>query len=62
MLNDRKRRYTAVANKDTTLLLIDQPTVEKQMAMDTPLVRLVVLVLLKRLELMNRLRMVKDRG
>ncbi len=62
MLSDRKRRYTAIANKDTTLLLIDQETVERQMAPDTPLVRLVVLILLKRLELMNRLRMVKDRG
>ncbi len=62
MLSDLERRYTAVANKDSTLLLIDQATVEREMALDTPLVRLVVLVLLKRLELMNRLRMVKDRG
>ena len=62
MLSDLERRYTAVANKDSTLLLIDQATVESEMALDTPLVRLVVLVLLKRLELMNRLRMVKDRG
>ena len=62
MLSDLERRYTAVANKDSTLLLIDQATVEREMTLDTPLVRLVVLVLLKRLELMNRLRMVKDRG
>ena len=62
MLNDRTRRYTAVANKDSSLLLIEDDKVEKELAKDTPLVRLSVVVLLKRLELMNRLRMVKERG
>lgn len=62
MLNDRTRRYTAVANKDSSLLLIEDDKVEKELARDTPLVRLSVVVLLKRLELMNRLRMVKERG
>ena len=62
MLNDRTRRYTAVANKDSSLLLIEDDKVEKELAKDTPLVRLSVVVLLKRLELMNRLRMVKKRG
>ena len=62
ILNDRTRRYTVVPNKGSTLLLIEENKVEKELAKDASLVRSSVVALLKRLELMNRLRMVKKRG
>ena len=56
LLSDRPRNYAAIARKDSSLLVIERSTVEHEMTDDSPLVRLSVLVLLKRLELMNKLR------
>ena len=60
LLSDRPRNYAAIAKKDSSLLVIERSTVEEEMHDDSPLVRLSVLVLLKRLELMNKLRMVNQ--
>jgi len=58
LLNNRPRNYTAIAQKESTLLVIEESIVDKELGRDPPLVRLSVLVLLKRLELMNKMRMV----
>ena len=58
LLNNRPRNYTAIAQKESTLLVIEESIVDKELGRDSPLVRLSVLVLLKRLELMNKMRMV----
>ena len=60
LLSGRPRNYAAIAKKDSSLLVIERSTVEEEMHDDSPLVRLSVLVLLKRLELMNKLRMVNQ--
>ncbi len=57
LLNNRTRNYTAIAQKESTLLVIEESIVDRELSKDPPLVRLSVLVLLKRLELMNKMRM-----
>ena len=58
LLSSRPRNHTAIAQKECTLLVIEESIVFKELSRDSPLVRLSVIVLLKRLELMNKMRMV----
>ena len=53
ILKDRNRNYTVTAKVDCSLLAIEKSVVEQKMSNNSPLVQLSVIMLLKRLELMN---------
>ena len=59
LIKERPRNYTAVALRPTKLVLIERNVVKKEMEREDALVRLVVILLLKRLELMNKFNLVK---
>ena len=53
IIKGRERKYTAKAKSDCSLISIGKPMLEQQIGSESPLVQLSVLLLLKRLELMN---------
>jgi CRP-like cAMP-binding protein len=57
LFDSRPRSYTVIANRNTDLLVIDREQVEIEVSKEPPIVRLTVLLLIKRLEVMNNLRM-----
>ena len=56
LINDRRRNYIAIANQRTSLIIIEQGILREELEKDPPVVRLAVILLLKRLELMNKLK------
>jgi len=60
LIKDRARNYSAVALKPTRLVLIERDIVKRELERDHPIVRLSVILLLKRLELMNKLNLVQE--
>jgi len=56
----RPRTYGVVASKNTDLLVIDSEQVEIEVSKEPAIVRLAVLLLVKRLEVMNNLRMLQQ--
>ena len=58
LLSQRPRNFGAISQTESSVLVIEKSVVDKEMRKDPPLVQLTVLMLLKRLDLMNRLRMV----
>ena len=53
IITGRERRYTAKAKSDCSLLSIEKSMLEQQIGIESPLVQLSVMLLLKRLEFMN---------
>ena len=60
LIKDRARNYSAVAVRPTRLVLIDRKIVKQELEKDHAIVRLSVILLLKRLELMNKLNLVQE--
>ena len=58
LISTRKRSVSAVATKRTTLLKLDATYVEKEIKSEHPLVQLTVIQLLKRVHLMNKMRLI----
>jgi len=58
LLSQRPRNFGAISKTDSILLMIEESVVDKEIRKEPPLVQLTILLLLKRLELMNKLRMV----
>ena len=54
------RNNTAIAERDTLLIEINTEILDKRISKETPLVKLTLLSVLRRLELMNKLRMPSD--
>ena len=59
LIKDRARNYSAIALRPTKLVLIERKLVKREMDREHAIVRLVVVLLLKRLELMNKLNLVQ---
>jgi hypothetical protein len=57
LFDNRLRTHQITANSKTNLLVIDREQVEIEVNKEPPIVRLIVLILIKRLEIMNTLRM-----
>ncbi len=60
LISGKLRNNNAIANCSTSLIEINARTLEEQIDRETPLVKLSLLSVLKRLELMNKLRMTDD--
>ena len=61
LLSDRKRLYTATAVSQVETVAIEKSIVIREIKKNSPLVQIVTLVLLRRLEIMNTLRLEKAR-
>ncbi len=61
LLSDRKRLYTATAVSEVETIAIEKSLVLREIKKNSPLVQVVTLVLLRRLEIMNTLRLEKAR-
>ncbi len=59
LIKDRARNYSAIALRPTKLVLIERKLVKREMDREHAIVRLIVVLLLKRLELMNKLNLVQ---
>jgi CRP-like cAMP-binding protein len=57
LFDDRLRTNQVIATSETNLLVINREQVEREVNKEPPIVRLIVLLLIKRLEIMNTLRM-----
>ena len=60
LISNTKRNYSAITEQKSIFLVIDRITLKKELERDPPLVRITILALLKRLELMNKLRWADD--
>ena len=60
LINDSGRMCSAIANERTALFAINRDMLFKEISNDSPLNQLVVVSLLKRLDLMNKLRWASD--
>ena len=60
LLHTRRRNYSAIAQTRTNLVVIERTLLKKELAKDPPVVCLSVILLLKRLELMNRMNWADD--
>ncbi len=60
LISGKLRNNTAIANSSTSLIEIKSKTLKGQIDLETPIVKLSLLSVLKRLELMNKLRMTDD--
>ena len=57
LISGKLRNNTAIADTDTQLIEISSEILDAQIAIESPLVKLSLLSILRRLELMNKLRM-----
>ena len=62
LISDRTRNYSAIAERETQLLLIERNIVKRELERVHAIVRLSVMVLLKRLELMNKMKLVGQKN
>ena len=60
LISGKLRNNTAIAECDTLLIEVNSEILDKRIAKETPLVKLTLLSILRRLELMNKLRMPSD--
>ncbi|MDB2324558.1 cyclic nucleotide-binding domain-containing protein [Alphaproteobacteria bacterium] len=60
LINDNGRMCSAIANERTALFAINRDLLFEEISKDSPLTQLVVVSLIKRLELMNKLRWASD--
>ena len=60
LISGKLRNNTAIAECDTLLIEVSSETLDKRISKETPLVKLTLLSVLRRLELMNKLRMPSD--
>ena len=60
LISGKLRNNSAIANSSTSLIEINSETLKGQIDIENPLVKLSLLSVLKRLELMNKLRMTDD--
>jgi len=60
LISGKLRNNTAIANCNTSLIEINSKTLKEQIDLETPLVKLSLLSVLKRLELTNKLRKTDD--
>lgn len=60
LISTRKRSVSAVARKRCTLLKLDRNYVEREIVSEHPLVQLTVIQLLKRVHLMNQMRLIES--
>ena len=60
LISGKLRNNTAIAERDTLLVEINTEILDKRISKETPLVKLTLLSVLRRLELMNKLRMPSD--
>ncbi|MBB44047.1 MAG: hypothetical protein CMM44_09825 [Rhodospirillaceae bacterium] len=60
LLHNRRRNYSAIAQTRTNLVVIERALLKKELTKDPPVVRLSVILLLKRLELTNKMNWADD--
>ena len=60
LISNKRRNCSAITEQKSTFLVIDRITLKKELERDPPLVRITIIALLKRLELMNKLRRADD--
>ena len=59
LIKERARNFSARAVRPTRLVLIEREVVKKELEREHAMVRLVVILLLKRLDLMNKLNLIQ---